>query len=161
VNSFVAYALAIAYALAMRIDATAFRRDLYETIKTLDGPVEITRNERIVAVLSRPTKTDASSALIYDPRRLARICKRCHVRWLFLFGSAARAELGPDSDVDVIAEAPLKRKTFHNYATLASALEDLFGRRVDLSYYDTFERYAGPSVKAAVLRDLKAIYGEA
>lgn len=50
---------------------------------------------------------------------------------LALFGSAARGEMGPDSDVDVLVTfgGPA---TFDGYMDLKFLLEDMLGRPVDL-----------------------------
>ena len=53
------------------------------------------------------------------------------VRSLSLFGSVARGEAGPQSDVDVLVEFD-GRATFDRYMDLVLALQDWFGRRVDL-----------------------------
>lgn len=53
------------------------------------------------------------------------------VRRLALFGSAARDQLRPDSDVDVLVEYE-GPTTFDHYFGLHDALEALLGRRVDL-----------------------------
>ena len=57
--------------------------------------------------------------------------RRFSVRRLSLFGSVARDEAGPDSDVDVLVEFD-GPATFDRYTGLLAFLEDLFGRRVDL-----------------------------
>ncbi len=49
---------------------------------------------------------------------------------LALFGSFARDEAGPDSDVDFLVE--FSEKSFDRYMELKELLEDLFGRKVDL-----------------------------
>ena len=49
---------------------------------------------------------------------------------LGLFGSFAREEAGPESDLDFIVE--LDAKTFDRYMDAKLFLEDLFGRPVDL-----------------------------
>jgi len=56
---------------------------------------------------------------------------RFHVKSLFIFGSIARDEAGPDSDVDILVffEGPA---TFDQYMDLKFFLEDLIGRKVDL-----------------------------
>ncbi len=57
---------------------------------------------------------------------------RFRVRSLAVFGSVARGEAGPDSDVDILAEfegAP----TFAAYMGLKLYIEDLLGLRVDLA----------------------------
>ena len=50
---------------------------------------------------------------------------------LHLFGSAARDEAGPSSDVDMLAEFEVP-STFDRYMDLKFFLEDLIGRPVDL-----------------------------
>lgn len=54
------------------------------------------------------------------------------LRRLALFGSVARNEAGPDSDVDVLVEFEGK-PTFDRYADLYDRLEDLLRRPVDLA----------------------------
>jgi hypothetical protein len=57
--------------------------------------------------------------------------KRFGVKSLAVFGSVARGEAGPESDVDILAEFE-GRATFDRYMGLKFFLEDLLGRRVDL-----------------------------
>ena len=52
------------------------------------------------------------------------------VRELALFGSHARGDAGPDSDVDFIVE--FSEKSFDRYMELREVLEELLGRKVDL-----------------------------
>ena len=56
--------------------------------------------------------------------------KKYGVRSLGVFGSFARNEGGPSSDVDVLVE--MEKKTFRGYMGLKLFLEELFGRKVDL-----------------------------
>jgi len=53
------------------------------------------------------------------------------LRRLALFGSVARDEVGPDSDVDVLVEFE-GEPTFKRYARLYDCPEYLLGRPVDL-----------------------------
>jgi len=57
--------------------------------------------------------------------------KQFGVKSLAVFGSVARGEAGPDSDVDILVEFE-GRATFDRYMGLKFFLEDLLGRRVDL-----------------------------
>jgi len=57
--------------------------------------------------------------------------KRFGVKSLAIFGSVARGEAGPESDVDILVEFE-GRATFDRYMGLKFFLEDLLGRRVDL-----------------------------
>jgi uncharacterized protein len=54
------------------------------------------------------------------------------VRRLGLFGSIARAEARPESDLDFVIEFEPGRKTFDNYMEVKDLLEKLFGCQVDL-----------------------------
>jgi len=59
------------------------------------------------------------------------IVQRFGVRSLSLFGSVARDEARPDSDVDVLVEFE-GPTTFDRHMGLLVFLEDLLGRRVDV-----------------------------
>ena len=54
------------------------------------------------------------------------------VRRLGLFGSVARDQSRPGSDMDFVVEFEPGRKTFDNFMDLKDFLEQLFERRVDL-----------------------------
>ena len=63
--------------------------------------------------------------------RRGEIVQRFGVRSLSLFGSMARDEGRPDSDVDVLVEFD-GPTTFDGHMGLLVYLEDLLGRRVDV-----------------------------
>jgi predicted nucleotidyltransferase len=66
---------------------------------------------------------------------LERLCRRFQVRRLAVFGSAVRADFDPlSSDLDFIVEFedPLTCGYADRYFELATELESLLGRRVDL-----------------------------
>jgi uncharacterized protein len=68
-----------------------------------------------------------------------------------LFGSVARNEAGPDSDVDLLIdmEPPY---TFDRYIQVKFFIEDLLDRPVDLVMSDTLKHRARPMVeKEAIL----------
>lgn len=74
-------------------------------------------------------RRDEILALLRD--RQDEIAKRFRAHGLALFGSGARDELRPDSDVDVIVDFD-GPASFDTYFALKDYLEALFGRRVDL-----------------------------
>lgn len=61
----------------------------------------------------------------------AELEQRFGVRSIALFGSVARNEAGPDSDVDVLVELP-SPASFDLYMGLLERLEDLLAGPVDL-----------------------------
>ena len=68
-------------------------------------------------------------ALLHEHRNVIR--SRFGARHLGLFGSAARDELRPESDVDVLVEFD-GPTTYDGYFLLKDYLEQLFDRPVDL-----------------------------
>ena len=75
------------------------------------------------------------------------------VKELGVFGSFARNEQRPDSDVDVLVE--LERETFRDYMGLLGFLETLFGRKVDLVMKDTIK----PIIRERVLNETVYVSG--
>jgi len=144
------------------IDASSLRRELFNVLRNLEteGPVEILRNGRTVAVLSLPPPTRGPTPKPrVDPRRLARICKKHHIKRLSLFGSVVRDDFGPASDVDILYE----REDEH-HETLASlvaandAFADLFGRRVDFIKRSLIENSKNPHRRQSIFEDEQVIY---
>jgi hypothetical protein len=89
--------------------------------------------------------------------RIEALCRRRGVLSLALFGSAARGELGPDSDVDLLIDfRPDAEVGLFESGEIQAELESIFGRPVDL---------AGPAIlrnlyrRRSILRDLRPIYG--
>jgi uncharacterized protein len=115
----------------------------------------------LVAKLSG-TPALRSPAAAYDagappPAKLAALCRKYHVRRLGLFGSAARGELAPESDVDLLVEfEPGSAPSFWAEPELREAFGKLFGgRRVDLVPPAVLEN---PYRRRSILRDLKVLY---
>jgi hypothetical protein len=73
------------------------------------------------------------------------------VRSLALFGSIARDEAGPDSDVDILVEF---RETpgLAEYMRLKFWLEDQLGRPVDLVMEKALKSWARPLVEREAIR---------
>jgi uncharacterized protein len=89
-----------------------------------------------------------------DAALLAEVCHRYSVKELSLFGSAARGEMRPDSDIDVMVEfAPGARVGVIKFESLVTELEGLAGRRVDL----VTKRGLKPWVRPEVLKDARIV----
>lgn len=72
---------------------------------------------------------------------------------LGIFGSVARGEAGPDSDVDVLVTFAPEARTFDNLCAVGDMLEAAFRRPVDLVTADSLSPYLRPRI----LRDLKHV----
>ena len=90
-----------------------------------------------------------------DGLSLAEVCRRYGVKELSLFGSAARGELRPESDIDIMVEfEPGARIGVIRFESLAGELESLAGRRVDL----VTKHGLKPWVRPRALKDARVIY---
>jgi predicted nucleotidyltransferase len=69
------------------------------------------------------------------------------VRELGLFGSFAREEARPDSDVDFFVD--LDEKSFDRYMAVKELLEDVLGRKVDLVVKSAIK----PRLRDIILRE--------
>ncbi len=70
------------------------------------------------------------------------------VERLALFGSFARDEARPDSDVDILVEFADDRKTFDAFLDLAELLEEILDRKVELVTVESLSPYIGPRILA-------------
>ncbi len=75
--------------------------------------------------------------------------ERFTVRSIGLFGSHARDEAGPDSDIDLLVE--FETPTFDHYMDLKFFLEDLFGTEVELVMADTVKPRLKPYISQQVI----------
>ncbi|MBE0448972.1 MAG: nucleotidyltransferase family protein [Actinobacteria bacterium] len=72
------------------------------------------------------------------------------VKSLAIFGSVARDEAGPESDVDILVEFS-RTPSFDGYMKLKFFLEDLLGRSVDLVTHDALKPRIRPYVEKELL----------
>jgi hypothetical protein len=85
------------------------------------------------------------------------LCRRHGVLSLALFGSAARGELKPESDVDLLIEFKTgARVGLFELQDIQSEFAAIFGRPVDLASSAILRN---PYRRRAILRDLRPIYG--
>ena len=86
--------------------------------------------------------------------QIEEVCRRYRVVEMSIFGSTARGEARPDSDVDVLVEFAPDAVYGWEYFRLERELAELFGRRVDLAT----KKWLKPWVRAEILRDVRVIY---
>jgi len=90
-----------------------------------------------------------------DGASLADLCRRYQVRELSLFGSAARGEMRPDSDIDLLVEfLPNAEVDLVDYAGLMLDLSRLVGRKVDLVSKNGLK----PLIRNSVLEEARLVY---
>lgn len=75
---------------------------------------------------------------------------------LALFGSHARGDATPSSDVDFLVEFEPGRKSFEGLMSLAEVLEKVLGRRVDAVTVESLSPYIGPKILAEAVDVLRA-----
>ncbi len=87
--------------------------------------------------------------------KLAELCRQYHVKELSVFGSAARGEMRPESDIDLLVEfIPEAKVGLFAYAGLMSELTKLIGRKVDL----VSKKGLKPLIRASVLKEARLVY---
>lgn len=68
------------------------------------------------------------------------------IKQLGLFGSFARNQQKASSDVDVLVEFEPGKKNYDNFIALATLLEELFGRKVELLTKESLSPHLGPHI---------------
>jgi len=97
--------------------------------------------------------TDVSQAMIATKQDILDLLSRNQdslqafgVKDIGLFGSFVRDEQHADSDIDLLVTFYQGKKTFDNFMELASFLERILGRRVELVTLESLSPYLGPHI---------------
>ena len=69
-----------------------------------------------------------------------------------LFGSFARGEQTPSSDIDILVEFDREKHTFDNFMEVSFLLEDLLGRKVEVVTPEGLSPHIGPHILREVER---------
>jgi predicted nucleotidyltransferase len=86
---------------------------------------------------------------------VAEICRRHQVKELFLFGSAARGEMRPGSDLDLLVDfLPGARPGLLGVSAMMREFTALAGRRVDIAVKPAPK----PLIRPIVLAEARLIY---
>lgn len=96
-------------------------------------------------------------SIIVSRLALEEVVKRYHIRRLVLFGSAARGELGPQSDIDLLVDFEQdKAPSLGGLVEIQDAFVKLFGgRKVDVA---TTSILNNPYRKRAIEKDMVELY---
>ena len=89
-----------------------------------------------------------------DRTRLDVLCRRFGIARLDVFGSVARGEAGPGSDVDLLYALEQDCSLGWKAEDLSQDLADLFGRPVDL----VARKALHPLIREQALADAKTFY---
>jgi hypothetical protein len=90
-----------------------------------------------------------------EEAELIGLCQRYRVGELSLFGSAARGDMRPDSDIDFLVEfLPNANIDLFDYAGFMLDLSKLTGRKVDL----VSKKGLKPLIRASVLKEARLLY---
>ena len=92
------------------------------------------------------TKREVLKALTDHSQQL----KQLGVRNVGLFGSFVRGDQTADSDVDLLVQFEPDRKSFDNFMSLATFLEELLQRRVEIVTTEALSPYIGPHILSEV-----------
>ena len=96
------------------------------------------------------------NSIRFSERRLADFCIKHEITGLALFGSGARGELAPGSDIDLMVTfAPGAVWDLYDFAAMQEELGDIFERKVDLVENGTV---VNPYRLRTIERDLTPLY---
>lgn len=89
--------------------------------------------------------------------KIKRLCRKFGIARLALFGSAARGEMTPDSDIDLLVEfEPDSKVSLFDIPAIQEAFSAAFGgRKVDIATPEVLEN---PYRRKTILRDAKVLY---
>ncbi len=93
--------------------------------------------------------------IVLPEAEIAEICRRNQIKELSVFGSAARGELRPDSDIDLLVEfLPEAKVDLLKHFAAEREFAELLGRKVDL----VSKRALREVLRAEVLSEARLIY---
>ncbi len=131
------------------IVAKTFREPIGSKAGAPPAPIQAVQEER-------STYDPGADVLGVPKRQLSKLCRKYRVRKLSLFGSAARGELKPGSDIDLMVEfEPHSAPSLWDFPEMQSAFAKLFGRKVDLVPPAIMDN---PHRRKAIERDLRVVY---
>lgn len=94
-----------------------------------------------------------------DPQRLHAFCTKWRIQELLVFGSIARGEERPDSDLDLLVTfRPEARWTLLDHVGMEEELSALAGRQVHMVTKRAVERSSNELRRNMILADVEPFY---
>lgn len=93
-----------------------------------------------------------------DQQELASICRRYRVARLELFGSRARGEARPESDVDLLVTFEEGYTPGLEFVAFAETMERFLGHSIDLLVREDAERDRNPVRRRSIFRTVEPVY---
>ena len=91
--------------------------------------------------------------------RLASFCRDRGIKRLAIFGSALRADFGPESDIDLLVDfEPDRRISLFDMASMEQEFSEILGRKVDMIERSGVERSRNYIRRAEILGTAVTIY---
>ena len=91
--------------------------------------------------------------------RLTEYCRANGIARLAIFGSALRADFGPNSDIDLLVDfEPGRAVSLFDMAGMEQEFSELFDRKVDLTERPAVERSRNYIRRAEILGTAETIY---
>jgi uncharacterized protein len=96
-----------------------------------------------------------STLILKHREEIEKVCQEQGISYLALFGSHARGDETPESDVDLLVEFKSTKDTGLTHILQTEAkLSQILNKKVDLVPRDSLDKYIAPYIKD----DLKTIY---
>ncbi len=141
--------------------AEIFRKAATEPEKTRKPQLRRTKAEPARHTLHSPIAEYAVTPKAGAPTpplaTIKRLCRKFGIARLALFGSAARGEMTPESDIDLLVEfAPDSKVSLFEIPAIQDAFSAAFGgRQVDIATTEVLEN---PYRRKTILRDARVLY---
>ena len=140
---------------AARIRATyTLSRAAVESLATLARENGTSRSRMLEAAIERVAKPQPFALPAGD---LAGLCHKRGIHELWLFGSALRADFGPESDIDLLVSFNEGAcRSYFDFVETQTDLAGYFGRKVDMVEEHLIDN---PLRRAEILAHRERIYG--
>jgi predicted nucleotidyltransferase len=131
--------------------------DLSPTPLNLKKRLSTDAEQKDQVTMNNQDRLVISETIVVSRAALRELAQRYHIRRLVLFGSAARGELKPDSDIDLMVEFNSgESPSLGGMVEIQEAFTTLFGgRKVDVA---TPAILNNPYRQRAIEKDMEALY---